>query len=839
MAVNKLWIVLFLIPFCCFAQNSEKLPLALILKDIAEAHNVKFSYIDEELKVYKLAPPKKTLPLNEKLAYLERSTRLKFEALNDTYYTVSNDIRMDKPLCGYLIDADTGFGIENATVTVSGTGIAVASGAGGYFTLPTLTPNTLTISHLGYETKNIEPQDLYVPDCPVIKLTPTVIEMQEAVTDRYLATGISKSTSGELIVKPRRFGILPGLTEPDVLQTMQQLPGVSSIDETVSNINVRGGTHDQNLFLWNGVRMYQTAHFFGLLSAFNPLPATNISIYKNGSPAFYGEGVSSLVNISTRMAVPDSTTTTIAADMISVNFLSSLKLSEKSSLQFSARRSYADVFTTPAFRQYEERVFQNTTITDVTDNLEVPIQSTEDFHFYDFSLQYQQQIGKHELFLNGIGVENKIDISQATAAASRTGNLGQKNFGGSLTIRSKWSDKHSTDVEAYVSWYDLSAYNEEIENEQSTNQQNSVLDLGLRTRYTYSGFKNLKVSTGYQLNEVGVTNFDEVNIPAFSRKSKEVSLSHAIVGEGVYTSENGLTNITGGMRVNYFEKFRLILPEPRLSFTQDISNTLRLEVLGEQKSQTVSQVIDQQQDFLGIEKRRWMLANDNDVPVQKSSQGSVGLLYNYNGWLASAEGFYKSVAGISSSSQGFQNQFEFEDTTGDYSVAGAEFLLQKSFSRFYTWLTYTYNDNQYNFEGYVPPGFANNFAVSHTFGFAGIYEWNKLRVALGSRWRTGKPITEPFAFTIDPDNPSNSQVLYNTPNSARIEDNLQLNFSAAKTWDFKNGVAFSASCSVLNVLDRQNLINRYYRINRGNNSVEAINTYSLGRTPNLSVKLVF
>lgn len=59
------------------------------------------------------------------------------------------------------------------------------------------------------------------------------------------------------------FGILPGLIEPDILQTVQALPGIKSIDETVSDINVRGGTNDQNLILWNGIKMYQSGHFLG------------------------------------------------------------------------------------------------------------------------------------------------------------------------------------------------------------------------------------------------------------------------------------------------------------------------------------------------------------------------------------------------------------------------------------------------------------------------------------------------------------------------------------------------------------------------------------------------
>jgi hypothetical protein len=39
-----------------------------------------------------------------------------------------------------------------------------------------------------------------------------------------------------------------GLIEPDILQSVQALPGVESTN-SIANINVRGGTNDQNLVL--------------------------------------------------------------------------------------------------------------------------------------------------------------------------------------------------------------------------------------------------------------------------------------------------------------------------------------------------------------------------------------------------------------------------------------------------------------------------------------------------------------------------------------------------------------------------------------------------------------
>lgn len=88
-------------------------------------------------------------------------------------------------------------------------------------------------------------------------------KLEEIVINNYLTKGILKKSDGKVVIETEKFGILPGLIEPDILQTIQALPGIISVDETVSNINVRGGSHDENLILWDGIKMYQSGHFLG------------------------------------------------------------------------------------------------------------------------------------------------------------------------------------------------------------------------------------------------------------------------------------------------------------------------------------------------------------------------------------------------------------------------------------------------------------------------------------------------------------------------------------------------------------------------------------------------
>ena len=838
---NKLFCSLFILLFSLVPIMAQEerivLPLKNILTIMGRQHNVKFSYLEDEIVVFAVVEPDKNWSLEQKIDYLNKKTLLQFKQISTKYYTIFNDKSLDKPLCGFLIDADTGKGIENAVLKIEKKAISVFSNESGYFELPKVSADMIQVQHQSYKSLSINPADLYVADCPKFRLLPISQSLDEVVAQRYLATGMSKNNDGSIVVKPKKFGLLPGLTEPDVLQTMQQIPGIISMDETISNISVRGGTHDQNLFLWNGIRMFQTGHFFGLISAFNSSLAQTISITKNGSSAFFGESVSSLVAISSFTKTVEKTSASISSNMISSEFYTKLKVSEKANLTFSGRRSLTDLLPSPTYKNYSNRVFQNTLITNLSNNEIVDYRSDVDFYFYDITAQFQQKIGsKHELKLDFIAIQNSLQFNQSFEDLNKRSNLKQENFGSSIQWESIWNQHHLTEFEAYISNYSLNSANETLENNQVLNQKNKVLDIGFRIKNANVISKTITLNTGYQLNEIGVTNFDKINTPLFSRTITNVLITHVGIIEGAFESENKETSLKTGIRANYFDKFNMIILEPRLQYNQTLNSNLRLEILGEQKNQTLSQIIDLQGDFLGIEKRRWTVADNDSIPIQKSMQLSMGFTFSKNKWLLTWDNFYKKVNGITSSSQDFLNQFELVKSTGNYIVFGSEFLIQKSFGRFYTWLSYSFNDNKYKFTSLNSSLFPNNFEVTHAISWAGIYEWRKLKVALGSKWHTGRPITTPISFTVTEINPN---IVYNSPNNSRLQDYFQVNFSASKEWTLSSKTHLQTAVSLLNLLNTKNSLNRSYRANNNNFTVESVDTFSLEMTPNISVKVLF
>lgn len=835
-----LFLILSLFFFATGYGQAEKKPVPLkdLLSAIEKQHRVKFNYLDEDVAPQTLIAPEGRIPLNAKLTYITNRTKLSFK--QSGIYIVLYAARVKEGYerqCAYITD-ENGNPVADAIIQYNTT--KLNTGKDGYFEFPP-DVTTLFIEHIAYQPMQWNKTNTY-GDCAEIRLTLNVNQLQEVVTERFLATGIAKAKDGSYNIKPAKFGILPGLTEADVLQAMQQLPGINSVDETVSNINVRGGTHDQNLFTWNGIRLFQTGHFFGLISALNPNLAHDIKISKNGTSAFYGESVSSAVDISSHPTDIGSTRGSIGANMIGVDAYTRIKTSENANLELSARRSFTDVLAFPTYTEYSKRIFQNTVVSDIDTGDRLYNQSDKEFYFYDFTAQYHRKIGiKHHLYIDAIGIYNKLNFIQSTympyGVAIRSSDLKQQTLGSTVSWHTRWNSKHATEAGIYISEYYVNGLNSSFENSQPLLQRNKITHGGLNLNHTYRLNEKLSLKGGYQYNSIDITNTDQQTLQTTISASEALN-THALITEGEYKPLESPLYIKAGLRVNYIEQFKRAYIEPRAHVGYKIAPGWQLDVQAERKSQTATQVVAFQEDFLGIENRRWVLANNGSIPVQRSSQASVGVTLKRNGWLVTLDNFYKKVNGITSLSQAFNNQFESVSATGSYEVYGSEFLVQKQFRHFYVWLSYAYNHNNYHFNSFTPSTFNSNFELPYTINNAVTYEYDHLKIALGSKFFSGRPYTRPLT-TIPIEENGQPQIAYDYPNGRRISSYLQVNFSAGYSVALSKRINLQAGVSVLNVLNRRNIINRFYRVNDTGEGIEVVNTYGLYRTPNAMVKVSF
>lgn len=142
-------------------------------------------------------------------------------------------------------------------------------------------------------------------------------------------------------------------------------------------------------------------------------------------------------------------------------------------------------------------------------------------------------------------------------------------------------------------------------------------------------------------------------------------------------------------------------------------------------------------------------------------------------------------------------------------------------------------NNEYRFDELPEKSFSSNLDITQAITLGGTYKYKGLKFSTGLNWHTGRPTTRPIAGN----EIVNEAINYNDTNTDRLDDYLRVDASAL--YELNVGKAMvHFGVSVWNILDRQNEINNYYRINNMEVAEEFVQT-SLGLTPNALVRVYF
>ena len=128
----------------------------------------------------------------------------------------------------------------------------------------------------------------------VLALTGAVVSADAVSHHRDAKMGIERVRMEVINKIPSAFG------EGDIIKAVLTLPGVKSVGEASSGFNVRGGSTDQNLVLFNDGTIYNPTHLFGIFSAFNPEIISEVELYKSSIPAEFGGRISSVLDVRSR-----------------------------------------------------------------------------------------------------------------------------------------------------------------------------------------------------------------------------------------------------------------------------------------------------------------------------------------------------------------------------------------------------------------------------------------------------------------------------------------------------------------------------------------------------------
>jgi len=263
-------------------------------------------------------------------------------------------------LSGQVTDAETGEPLVGVTVYHTQRRTGTSTNATGHYviTLPSNRQLELVFSYVGYSS---EKQQFTLTSDRVLNVqlrqdTQNIGEVQVYGT-RHNFGALSSQTSAIALSAEqiRRMPVVFG--ETDVLKSLQRLPGVQSSGEGRAGIHVRGGDYDQNLFMLDGITLYNPQHLQGFTSAINADVMDDVVLYKGAFPARYGSRLSSVIDVSLLDGDMQRYRASITAGMLASRLQVEGPIwKDHTSFNIAARLSYFNLIVKPLL---EEVVYDN------------------------------------------------------------------------------------------------------------------------------------------------------------------------------------------------------------------------------------------------------------------------------------------------------------------------------------------------------------------------------------------------------------------------------------------------------------------------------------------------
>ena len=254
-------------------------------------------------------------------------------------------------ISGTVTDGGSGETLIGATIYDKRSGKGTVSNAYGRYSL-TLPQDSveLSISFVGYAP--YRDTFLLAGDRLLDAALANSVELQTVEITAEKVNGVRSSQASAVSVPIEHIRAVPVIFgETDVLKVIQLLPGVQSGTEGMSGMYVRGGGPDENLFLLDGVPLYNVNHLGGFFSAFNSDAIKDVTLYKGSFPARFGGRLSSVLDVTTNNGNDKRVhgNATIGAISAKVSVEGPI-VKEKTTFSVSLRRTYLDLLARPLIR---------------------------------------------------------------------------------------------------------------------------------------------------------------------------------------------------------------------------------------------------------------------------------------------------------------------------------------------------------------------------------------------------------------------------------------------------------------------------------------------------------
>lgn len=729
---------------------------------------------------------------------------------------------------GKVVNSHTKLFINDAEIRFPSLNIEFKSDKNGFFriALPSEEIIPIIINHPDYELR-LEGLRLKTDTVITFEIEPFIrsflIGEVEKTADRYNKVqepqaGMEKLSS----IGIKNLPVLAG--EKDVLKSFTWFPGVQSATEGTTELNVRGGSSDQNLYLLDNSTVYKSSHLLGMLSTFQALTTDEVDFYKGGFPARFGGRLSSVVDVKTRQPNTQSFQLEGEIGLISAKILTEIPvLKGKSGLIFAARSTYIDKIA---------RIF-------------VDKNELESFSFYDAQIKYNHEFNKkNKLVINYFTDRDDYYFYDRLKTVKDVFTLSKQTWTNQV-LSADYSLKLYKNIQTRL-FAGFSRYNMYLENKQEdpdstlnfSNKFTSTISNYVLTNHTVwdiSAKLRLDFGSGFTFHKLipaKIKNQDYDTTFTVHNLNQERPTENFFYSELLYKPQPKL-NIKAGVRnSNYYttgdKTYSFI--EPRLLTHYILNENSSVKLSFSRMSQFLHLLSN---PGLGLPVDLWM-PSGKEVSPGFANQISADYNRNYkNGNLQmafTAGVYFKKIENITSYLDGFSSHnfttpyffYTHSDwhsivTQGKGKARGIEVMAEKLSGDFTGWLSYTWSSVTHQFKK-INNGkpFPSGFEQKHNISVVGQYKINqKYNFSFSWDYHSGNPVTIPlyiyfpgnFNFgdaTVNYKNKRNlSLYAQGERNGQRMEAFHRLNIAIRRKFETKHFYG-NFELSVYNLYNRHN-----------------------------------
>ncbi len=656
----------------------------------------------------------------------------------------------------------------------------------------------------------------------VTAISEITINATQNYSIRGTELGLDKISSAAIKELPSLMG------EKDILKISELLPGIVSVGEGSSGVNVRGGNADQNMFFLDNIPVYSTSHLFGFFSSINSAVIQDFSIYKGYLPPKYGGRLSSVFEVNSKNGNSEKFFAQGGISPVSANVsIEGPIIKERLSFLVSGRSTYSNYILKRLpdenlrrsrvnfYDGYASLIY---TINDKSSLKAVAYGSQDYFNLNDKNI--------YEYYNQCFGIQHD---QKFTNKLNLTSNLNYTIFG----------------FETIDNTVQSLAYKHNHRLDHLEIKQNFRYLMNDKTRLNF-GWDAIK----YHLNRGEITAANQESRRDHLNLGEEQAINTSVYAAGIFNLMDKLS-LNVGLRYNFYAYLGPstvnVYQEGTSLYDAHVVDTLsfgRGELIKNYQSPEIRLGIDYNIDnfnsvklsYSEINQYMYLLSNTYSInPTDQwkmvdyyskpmhSRQIALGLYKNIVAWgiSTSAEVYLKKSKNVTEFIDGanFIDTKNTETITaqGDQDAYGIELMVSKDRGKINGWVSYTYSrsfmsfDDQYGFVINEGKKYPSSFDKPHVLNLAASYNFNRrVRLSTTINYATGRPITLPVSYYFIGDT---RYVRYSERNEFRVPYYFRTDVSLTLEGNLKKNKPFHSSWGfhVYNITGRNNPYSIYFQ----------------------------